>query len=148
MYKELLPFPPFRNSQVSKHSEHEQQITYLNVWILVGAAYVRDVWERLPQLIAAATSVYGTILKIDSTNKICKKLQGAAAGIASWITNIGNELGEVTISVLTESEDSEALRWMACGVMEQCEMARQDPPRLLHRQRLLLYKRPLQVPGQ
>ena len=45
-------------------------------------------------LLAAATSTYGSILKIDST-KICKKLQGAAVNTASWATNVGNERGEV-----------------------------------------------------
>ena len=43
-------------------------------WFL--AVYLRDVWSRLPLLLAEATSVYGTILKIDSTKKICRKLQG------------------------------------------------------------------------
>lgn len=57
--------------------------------------YVRDVWSRLPELLAAATSIYGSILKIDSTKKICKKLQGAAANTATWATNVGNERGEV-----------------------------------------------------
>lgn len=93
---------------------------------------MRNVWERLPQLLAAATSVYGSVLKIDSTKKICKKLQGAAAGTATWATNVGNERGEVVISVLTESEDNVALRQMACGLMDRYEMARQDPPKLLY----------------
>ena len=57
--------------------------------------YVRDVWQRLPELLAAATSVHGSILKIDSTKKICKKLLGAAAKTANWETNVGNERGEV-----------------------------------------------------
>ena len=96
---------------------------------------MRDVWERLPQLLAAATSVYGTVLKIDSTKKVCKKLQGAAAGSASWATNVGNERGEVVISVLTESEDSEALRRMVCGLMDRYVMAHQDPPKLLYTDR-------------
>ena len=99
-------------------------------WFL--AAYVRNVWERLPQLLAAATSVYGSVLKIDLTKKICKKLQGAAAGTATWATNVGNERGEVVISVLTESEDNVALRRMACGLMDRYEMAHQDPPKLLY----------------
>ena len=96
---------------------------------------MRDVWERLPQLLAAATSVYGIVLKIDTTKKICKKLQGAAAGTASWATNVRNERGEVVISILTESEDSDALRRIACGQMDRCEVAHQDPPRLLYTDR-------------
>ena len=57
-----------------------------------------DAWSRLSELRAAASSVFGVILKIDSTKKVkkkfycdvtcetclqvCKKLQGAAAGSA------------------------------------------------------------------
>lgn len=42
-------------------------------WFL--ATYIRDVWNRLPCLKANATSIYGSILKIDSTKKITLKLQ-------------------------------------------------------------------------
>ena len=42
-------------------------------------------------IVAEATS----ILKIDSTKKLCKKFQGAVANTASWATNVGNERGEV-----------------------------------------------------
>ena len=85
-YQKPLPFPPFPTSK----------------WFL--AAYVRDVWSRMDDLLAAATSKHGSILKIDSTKKICNKLQGADANSASWATNVGNERGEILISVLTTSE--------------------------------------------
>ena len=81
--------------------------------------YTRDVWTRLPQLLATATSVYGNTLKIDSTKKVCKKLQGAAAGTATWVTNVGNERGEILISVVTESEGLLALKPMAEGLMKR-----------------------------
>ena len=38
-------------------------------WFL--AVYIRDVWSRLPGLRAAVTSVFGSILKVDSTKKVC-----------------------------------------------------------------------------
>ena len=38
-----------------------------------------------------------------STKKVAKKLQGLAAGTATWVTNVGNEQGEVLISVVTGS---------------------------------------------
>ncbi len=41
-------------------------------WFL--ACYIRDVWDRLPLLKASMTSVYGEILKIDSTKKVRLKL--------------------------------------------------------------------------
>lgn len=81
--------------------------------------YTRDVWSRLPQLLATATSVYGKIIKIDSTKKICKKLVGASGGTATWVTNVGNERGEILISVVTVSESLPALKPMADGLMRR-----------------------------
>ena len=105
-------------------------ITYVHRWFL--AAHIQEVWSRLPGILAAATSVYGSILKVDSTKK---KLQGAAANTASWATNIGNERGEVLISILTESEGAEGLRPMAQGLMERYQQARVDPPIILYSDR-------------
>ena len=69
----------------------------------------------LPALLLLAKYV----IKIDSTKKICGKLQGKAAGSASWHTNVGNEQGEVLICVLTESEGLDALRPMAVGLIQR-----------------------------
>ena len=77
--------------------------------------YARDILSRLPQILATCTGVFGKVLKIDSTKKVCKKLQGMATESAAWCTNVGNEQGEVLISVLTESEGLEGLRPMAIG---------------------------------
>ncbi len=102
-------------------------------WFL--AAYIREVWCRLPALLTAATSTYGSILKIDSTKKVCKKLQGAAANSASWATNVGNERGEVVVSILTESEGIEGLQKMADGLIERYQQAEIEPPHLLYTDR-------------
>ena len=102
-------------------------------WFLT--AYVRDVWSRLPALQASVTSTFGAILKIDSTKKVVKKLQGSAANSASWATNIGNERGEVLISVLTQSESVESLSNMANGLMDRYIKASVDPPILLYTDR-------------
>jgi hypothetical protein len=85
-YHKPSPFPPFPTAR----------------WFL--AAYVRDVWSRMDALLAADTSTHGSILKIDSTKKICKKLQDSDANSASWTMNVGNERGEILMSVLTSSE--------------------------------------------
>ena len=96
---------------------------YLNVfsdvysWLM--SVYARDILSRLPQLLATCTAVFGSVLKIDSTKKVCKKLQGTSTGSASWCTNVGNERGEVLISVLTESEGLEGLRPMATGLIQR-----------------------------
>ena len=81
------------------------------------------------QLLRLSTAVSSRLIR---QKKICKKLQGAAAGTATWATNVGNERGEEVISVLTESEDNVALRRMACGLMDRYEMVCQDPPKLLY----------------
>ena len=86
-------------------------------WFL--SVYVRDVWGRLPELRAEATSTFGRVLKVDSTKKICRKLQGSAANTASWATNVGNEWGEVLASVLTVSESMDSLETMAVGLMHR-----------------------------
>ncbi|KAK0134144.1 hypothetical protein N1851_030297 [Merluccius polli] len=59
------------------------------------------IWMRLKGVI---TSTYGRILKMDSTKKITKKLAGGIGDIAAWMTNIGNEFGQVLNSVLTTGE--------------------------------------------
>ena len=38
-----------------------------------ASVLVRDIMERMPELLAAAISIYGTVLKIDSTKKITNK---------------------------------------------------------------------------
>ena len=63
-------------------------------------------WQQLLQH-------YGSVLKIDSTKKICKKLQESEGGTASWMTNVGNE---VLLSVLTTSESVESLKSLADGL--------------------------------
>lgn len=121
---------PFRNIRDLRNSPNSlvpgnEKIKYIHIcihfnfhrWLL--QVYTRDVWSRLPQLLATATSVYGSILKIDSTKKICKKLQGAAAGTATWVTNVGNEQGEVLMSVVTEAEGLLSLKNMADGLMKR-----------------------------
>ena len=62
-------------------------------WLM--SVYAREILSRLSQLLATCTAVFGRVLKIESTKKVCKKLQGTAAGSASWCTNVGNERGEV-----------------------------------------------------
>ncbi|XP_029700941.1 uncharacterized protein [Takifugu rubripes] len=71
-------------------------------WLLV--VYSQDILNRLEDIKAKITSVYGCILKMDSTKTITKKLSGTAKGTAQWLTSVGNEMGQVLISVLTASE--------------------------------------------
>ena len=86
-------------------------------WFLT--CYVRDVYNRLDDLKAITTLVYGRILKIDSTKKITKKLQVAEANMASWVTNIGNERWEVLNSIVTTSESMQSLEVMVSGIVDR-----------------------------
>ena len=94
-YEQPYPFPSFPTPK----------------WFL--AVYVRDVWSWKQTLLAEATSVNGCILKVDSTKKVTKELQGAAAGSAMWMTNVGNEHGQILASVLTSSENITVLQPLA-----------------------------------
>ena len=116
-YEEVPPFPSFPKAQ----------------YFL--ATYVRDVYQRLPALLAAATSIHGSIIKIDSTYKVCKKLQGSAANSANMVTNVGNERGEILQCVLTASEALESLQTLANGLMERYERHQQPHPLVLYTDR-------------
>lgn len=61
--------------------------------------YALDIMARMDYIKASITSVFGRILKMDSTKKIVRKLAGDSAGTASWATNIGNEKGQVLLNV-------------------------------------------------
>ncbi|XP_066561738.1 uncharacterized protein LOC136750480 [Amia ocellicauda] len=98
-------------------------------WLL--AVYDLDVLERLAEVKAQVTSVFGSILKLDSTKKLTRKLTGAAAGTASWATNVGNEFGQVLNSVLMCGE-GEGLQPMAAGLVEWYGLAGEAPPQILY----------------
>ena len=124
-------------------------------WFL--AVFLRDVMSRLGEIKAKITSTFGSILKMDSTKKVnsilqknkisliyspqylymflifqvTKKLAGKAAGTASWSTNVGNEHGQVLMSVLTDSE-GDGLAAMTEGLVQRYSQAKVPPPKLLY----------------
>lgn len=63
--------------------------------------------------------------------QITKKLAGHAAGTAAWMTNVGNEHGQVLMSVLTEGE-GDSLQDMASGLARRYQVAAVDPPRIMY----------------
>ncbi|KAJ7985052.1 hypothetical protein DPEC_G00361140 [Dallia pectoralis] len=99
------------------------------VWLLT--VYSCDVLSRLDEVKARITSVFGFILKMDSTKKVTNKLAGAAAKTAAWATNVGNEYGQVLLSVLTCAE-GEGLLPMAAGLIERYRLAGVPPPQLMY----------------
>nr|XP_054600042.1 uncharacterized protein LOC107372644 [Nothobranchius furzeri] len=100
------------------------------VWLLTVYGY--DVLTRLDEYKARITSTFGSILKMDSTKKVTKKLAGAASGTAAWSTNVGNEHGQVLMSVLTCCEGSEGLSKMAAGLMRRYRLAEVPAPQLIY----------------
>ncbi|XP_045548016.1 uncharacterized protein [Salmo salar] len=98
-------------------------------WLLTVHGY--DVLFQLEDFKARVTSTFGSILKMDSTKKVTKKLAGKAHGTAAWATNVGNEYGQVLITVLTDSE-GEGLLDMAAGLQQRYGRAGVAPPKLLY----------------
>ena len=68
---------------------------------------------------------------MDYTKEFTKKLAGAAAGTAAWCTNVGNEHGQVLVSVMTAGE-GQALGAMADGLMKRYREAGKPPPKILY----------------
>ncbi|XP_035990887.1 uncharacterized protein LOC118562569 [Fundulus heteroclitus] len=68
---------------------------------------------------------------MDSTKKVTKKLAGAAANTAGWCTNVGNEHGQVLVSVLTAAE-GHGLWPMAAGLMRRYREAGVAPPAIMY----------------
>lgn len=132
-----------KRHQTSSHLFHQPSVEYQKApelrdvptakWFL--ACYVRNVYSRLELLKAVTTSVYGTVMKLDSTKKITKKLQGYDANTASWVTNVGNEKGQVLNSVITTSESMASLQPLADGLISRFEKAGVQPPVLLYTDR-------------
>ncbi len=60
-----------------------------------------------------------------------KKLAGEAAGTAAWVTSVGNEHGQVLMSVLTAAE-GDGLLPMAAGIVRRYREAGKAPPKVLY----------------
>lgn len=63
--------------------------------------------------------------------QITKKLAGDVSGTASWATTVGNEFGQVLMTVLTVSEGT-GLDPMARGIVKRYTDANETPPKLLY----------------
>ncbi|GFO46977.1 chemosensory receptor c [Plakobranchus ocellatus] len=98
-------------------------------WLL--SVYVTDVFSRLEELKSATTSTLGKILKMDSTKRVTKKLAGTGSRTAAWLINVGNEHGQILMSVLTVAEGV-GLQRMAQGLMERYRCAGATQPEVLY----------------
>ncbi|CAL8241487.1 unnamed protein product [Merluccius merluccius] len=88
----------------------------------------KDIISRLDHIKATITSTFGSILKMDSSKKITKKLAGIGKGTAFWMTSVGNEIGQILISVLT-AEEGAGLDLMVADLMKRYNQACVAPPK-------------------
>lgn len=98
-------------------------------WLM--QVYAQDVLSRIEEIKAGITSHFGRVLKMDSTKKIVRKLAGHSHGTAAWATNMGNEHGQIIMSVLTVSE-GHGLGKMTEGVIKWYKDAGVSPPEVLY----------------
>ncbi|KAK7921947.1 hypothetical protein WMY93_008849 [Mugilogobius chulae] len=77
-------------------------------------------------------SVYGQdiLTRLDDI-RLTKKLAGVATGTAAWVTSVGNEYGQILISVLT-AQEGPGLDMMAAGLVRRYRQAGVDPPLVLY----------------
>ena len=102
------------------------------------STYLADIRARENELLASITSTFGEILKIDSTRKVAKKLAGKHAYNAHWVTNVGNEFGQILNSVLTTSE-GHGLTDLSRGLIQRYQKERKEKlPKVLYTDRELL----------
>ena len=101
------------------------------------SAYIKETSRRLEAMEDEMSSTFGSILKIDSTIKITRKLQGKDSGRGTHVTNITNDKGEILTAVLTKSESKEALKPMADGLVARYAASSIAPPAVLYTDREL-----------
>ncbi|XP_028982834.3 uncharacterized protein LOC114841838 [Betta splendens] len=77
-------------------------------------------------------STFGTVLKMDSTKKVVKKLSGEGHGSAQWFTSIANEFSQIVTFVLTCEESTVKLAPMCSGVIQRFRLANQPVPKILY----------------
>ena len=94
--------------------------------------YIRGVLQRIEEVKASITSTFGRILKMDSTKKIVKKLAGKGSRTAEWATNVGNEHGQVLMSVILNAGEGHGLGPMVNGLVHRYSASDMPPPELLY----------------
>ncbi|XP_073724498.1 uncharacterized protein [Misgurnus anguillicaudatus] len=93
--------------------------------------HANDVVGHLDELKGVITSTFGRILKLDSTKKVTKKLAGGIENTATWMTNVGNEYGQVLNSVLTTGEGA-GLDDLCQGIVQRYRDAGEPQPAAIY----------------
>jgi len=98
-------------------------------WLM--SIYLPDVMSHVEDVKAKLTSTIGSVLKVDSTKELAKNLAGDAARTVQWVTDVGNEHGQVLTCVLTTAEGAR-LQQMGSGLVRRYTEAHVYPPKVLH----------------
>ncbi|XP_067281466.1 uncharacterized protein [Pseudorasbora parva] len=93
--------------------------------------HANEIVSHLEELKGVITSTDGNILKLDSTKKITKKLAGGIADTATWMTNVGNEFGQVLNCVLTTGEGA-GLDDLCQGIVKRYKDAGEPEPVVIY----------------
>ncbi|CAL8301230.1 unnamed protein product [Gadus morhua 'NCC'] len=117
------------STRLAKQLRENHGEEWLQRWLLT--VYGKDLMSRMGHIKASITSTFGSILKMDSTKKMTKKLAGAAKGTALWVSSVSNEKGQVLISVLT-AQEGPGLDRMVSGLIRRYSEAGVAPPILLY----------------
>ncbi|XP_034035737.1 uncharacterized protein LOC117518641 [Thalassophryne amazonica] len=96
-----------------------------HAFLLAEASHVQDYRSQI-------LSTFGTVLKMDSTKKVVKKLSGEGEGSAEWFTSIGNEFSQIVTFVLTCEESTDKLEPMCRGLVQRFQTANQPTPKILY----------------
>lgn len=96
-----------------------------HTFMLAEASNVRDYRSQI-------LSTFGTVLKMDPTKKVVKKMSGEGQSSAEWCSSIGNEHSQIVTFVLTCEESFDKLQPMCHGVMERFHLANQPVPKILY----------------
>eukprot|EP00063_Salmo_salar_P063561 XP_014038396.1 PREDICTED: uncharacterized protein LOC106591699 [Salmo salar] len=86
---------------------------------------------RVPRTTGGEGRSWRIVVNSSVICSVTKKLAGTAADTAAWVTNVGNEHGQVLVSVLTAGE-GDGLLPMAAGLMERYRLAGVAPPQLIY----------------
>ncbi|KAG1955491.1 hypothetical protein F2P79_008547 [Pimephales promelas] len=93
--------------------------------------HANEILCHIDELKGVITSTYGSILKLDSTKKITKKLAGGIADTATWMTNVGNEFGQVLNCVLTTGEGA-GIDDLCQGIVKRYKDAGEPEPAVIY----------------
>ncbi|XP_060951874.1 uncharacterized protein LOC133028863 [Limanda limanda] len=93
--------------------------------------HANEILGHLDEMKGVITSIYGRILKLNSTKKITKKLAGDIVDSATWMTNVTNECGQVLNCVLTTGEGA-GLDELCQGIVKRVKDAGEPEPEVIY----------------